>query len=114
LDGGRDLSDVIHLVLRQPEPLSRHRAESSAPSVLEKYFKELESTLIENDIIDKPAQLFNADESGFPLDPKQPNVICKKGMKHPSVISSGNKSQITVLACCNAAGYAIPPQVIFN
>ena len=54
------------------------------------------------------------DESGFPLDPKSPLVVCRRGQKHPSALSSGNKSQVTVLACCNAAGYAIPPFVIFS
>ena len=29
-------------------------------------------------------------------------------------LSSNEKSQITVLACCNAGGYAIPPLVIFD
>ena len=27
---------------------------------------------------------------------------------------TGDKSQITVIACCNAAGYAIPPTVVFD
>ena len=54
------------------------------------------------------------DKSGFPPDPKSPQIVCKRGHQHPSVISSGNKSQIIVLACCNAASYAIPLLVIFH
>ena len=38
----------------------------------------------------------------------------KKGIKHSQSISSANNSQITVLACCNAAGAVIPPFVIFD
>ena len=45
----------------------------------------------------------------MPLDPKPPSVITKKGEKHPSAVGSGDKSQIIVLSCCNAAGYVMPP-----
>ena len=38
----------------------------------------------------------------------------KRGEKHPSFITSGGKSHITVLACCSASGNAIPPLVIFE
>ena len=31
-----------------------------------------------------------------------------------SAVGLGDKTQITVLACCNAAGYALPPFVIFD
>ena len=54
------------------------------------------------------------DESGFPLDPHSPFVLCKRGERHPAFITSGGKTQITVLACCNTAGYSIPPFVIFQ
>ena len=102
------------VTLRKPEPLSHARLAGSHPDVLSHYFEELESTLSDNDIMDSPSVIFNLDESGFPLDPKSPLVVCRSGQQHPSSLSSGNKSQITVLACCNAAGYVIPPFVIFS
>uniref|UniRef100_A0A1X7VBE5 DDE-1 domain-containing protein n=1 Tax=Amphimedon queenslandica TaxID=400682 RepID=A0A1X7VBE5_AMPQE len=43
-----------------------------------------------------------------------PLVVSRRGQQHPSCLLSGNKSQITLLACCNAAGYVIPPFVIFS
>ena len=64
--------------------------------------------------MDKPCQVFNADESGMPLDPPSLKVVATSGAKHSQVICSGNKAQITILACCNAAGYAMPPMVIFD
>ena len=55
------------------------------------------------------------DETWVPLDPKAPYIVASHGQKHPSYISGGSKSQITVLSCCNAAGYTIPPPfVIFD
>lgn len=54
------------------------------------------------------------DESGMPLDHKPPKVIVLKGTKKVHCRTSGNKAQITVLACGNAAGHVIPPMVIFE
>jgi len=50
----------------------------------------------------------------MPLDPSPPLVVAKRGQKNPSAVGSGDKTQVTVLACCNAAGYALPPFVIFD
>ena len=47
------------------------------------------------------------------LDPKAHFVVDHCGQKTPCT-SSGSKAQITVLACCNAAGYTLPPYVIFD
>ena len=82
--------------------------------MIEHYFELLERTLLECEICDRPCQIFNLDESGFPLNPKPPKVVSKKGEKHPSSLSSSERTQITVLSCCNAGGYAIPPLVIFD
>ena len=54
----------------------------------------------------------------MPLDSKPLNFlypgICLKGTKNPYFIMSGNKSQITVVACLNAAGWCILPMVIMD
>ena len=81
---------------------------------LKNILKNLNAHCQRNEILDKPSLIFNMDESGFPLDPKNPFIVCRRGERHPSFITSGSKVQITVLACCNAAGYAIPPLVIFD
>ena len=41
-------------------------------------------------------------------------VVVKKGAKHSRSVTSGDKSQITVLAACNAAGFVLPPFVVFD
>ena len=50
----------------------------------------------------------------MPLCPKPPKIIDKVGAKNPNYLTGNTKSQITVLACVSAAGYAIPPFVIFD
>ena len=102
------------IVLRSPETLSHAQLAGSSFTVLESYFNLLETTLTEAELTDRPCQIFYADESGFPLSPKAPKILAIKNQKHPAALSSGNKSQITVLCCCNAGGYFIPPLVIFD
>ena len=87
---------------------------ASDPEIINNYYDLLECTLCDNDLMDKPSQTFNLDETGMPLDPSPPLVVARCGQKHPSAVGSGDKSQITVLSCCSAAGYALPPFVIFD
>ena len=52
------------------------------------------------------------DEMAMLLDPKSVKYI--KGDKNPLAPSCGNKDQITVVACANAAGYYMPPLVLLD
>ena len=54
------------------------------------------------------------DETGMPLDPLAPKVVAKRGTKHSVATTTGDKLRITVVSCCNAAGYAMPQIVIFH
>lgn len=102
------------ITLRVAAPLSLSRAKASSPDVIENYFDMLEATMAEYDLQAKPCQLFNMDETGLPLDPNPPKVVCAVGEKNPSSIRAGNKSQITAVGCVSAAGYCIPPMIIYD
>ena len=81
---------------------------------MKEYFELLKTTLTENNLFDKPSQLYNVDQTGMPLDHKPPKLVAHKGQKKVRSKTSGNKSQITVIACVNATGQTIPPFVIFD
>jgi hypothetical protein len=102
------------LTLRNPETLTHVRIAGASTALLDNYFNLLETTLKESELEEQPCQIFNLDESGFPLNPKPPKVANCKGEKQPVCTTSNEKSQITVLSCASAGGYAIPPFVIFN
>ena len=102
------------VTIRVAVPLSVARAKAGDPVVLKGYFDMLEECLRMNNIFDKPGCIFNCDETGIPLNPQCIKVIDKKGSKNPSHITSGDKSQLTVMACTCAAGYFIPPMIIFD
>lgn len=93
--------------------LSSCRAMASDPEVISAYFDMLEKTLSENKLLNKPIQIYNLDETGMPLGSKPLKGICLKG-SNPHSITSGLKAQITVVACVNAAGWTIPPMVIWD
>ena len=103
-----------NIALRTTASLSLSRAKTSDICIINKYFDLLQSTIDEYDLNDKPCQLFNMDETGMPLNPKPLKMVCATGSKNPVSITSGNKSQITVVGCVNAAGYCIPPMVIYG
>ena len=86
----------------------------TSDEILDTYFDMLEATLTDNGLIGKPVQIFNMDETGMPLDPNPSSVIAPVGYKHVSCMRSGDKTQITVVACCNASGSVIPPLVVFD
>ncbi len=93
--------------------LSVARAKASSAESLSEYFSTLQETLEESELIDQPGLIYNMDETGFPLEPKPPKTVHRKGDKQPYHITKGSKSQVTVVACVNASGQYIPPMVIF-
>ena len=62
------------LTLRDPEVLAHVRIAGADNSMLENYFNRLETTFCESELNGQPCQIFNLDESGFPLSPKPPKV----------------------------------------
>jgi len=50
----------------------------------------------------------------MPLQHKTLKVVSTKGTKKVRQVSSGTKTQITVLGCASATGQVIPPMVVFT
>ena len=63
-----------------------------------KVFDLLVKTLKDNNLVNKPAQIYNVNKTGMAYE------HCE----------SGNKAQTTVVAYVNAIGQAIPSYVIYN
>ena len=84
------------------------------PEIILRYFDLLEETLRENGLLNESTRIFNCDESGFPLDHKPAKVISQRGLKDLGVATSGDKTQLTILACVSAAGYVLPLLIVFD
>ena len=52
--------------LRIPAKVSMARAKANDPEVISNYFDMYEKVVVDYDIIDKPIQIFNIDETGYP------------------------------------------------
>ena len=104
------------LSLRQGDVTAHVRMDAMNQDTMNHYFSLLHQTLSTHELLDKPAQIYNVDESGVPFNPRPPKVVSPKGRKMKKVRyrSSGRKGQITIVACANATGQAIPPMVIFS
>ena len=102
------------LTIRTAEQLAYARAIAQDQTVLDHYFDLLEQTLLANELISLPSRIFNVDESGFPLQAHKSSVVAEKGSKHPTTATTGDKAQITVIACVSASGATLPPMVIFD
>ena len=48
---------------------------------IENYFKFLKEVLDEHALLEKPAQIYNVDESSIPLDHRPPHVVVKGASK---------------------------------
>ena len=81
---------------------------------MDDYFDQLKKTLEKNNLMKNPSQIYNVDETGMPLDHHPPKVVAVKGQKKVRSRTSGNKSQVTVIACVSATGHVLPPFVIFD
>lgn len=102
------------LTLRTPATVSMARAGAGTRENIDNYFDTLEQILEETSLVDHPALIYNMDEAGFPLDPKPLKTVHRRGEKDPACVSSGYKSQVTVVACVSASGQSLPPLVIWK
>ena len=98
--------------LRTPQAIETYRAKACTPSVMNKWYTDYEQFLLVHNLIDKPHNIWNCDESGFSFCPKSGKVLAPYGTKTVYHVSSG-KGQITTLVCISAAGGIIPPMHVF-
>ena len=88
-----------NLTLQAPAPLSRAQVSTTDLKVASHYFYLLAQTMADNDLLDKSCKIFNMDEPGMPLDPKQVKRVFECGVENMLAPSSGDKTEITVVAC---------------
>ena len=103
-----------HLSLCHGDSTAHICMDSMNRESMEAYFNLLEDTLKEPDLMNRPAQIYNMDESGMPLDARPPNVVAKRGQKKVRYQQPGKKEQISVIGYPNAVGQSIPLMVIFE
>lgn len=102
------------LTLRRGDATAYVQMNAINKETLDQYFSLVKSVREEHDLLNKPSQIYNVDESGVPLDPRPPNIVAQRGSKKVPCRVSGKKRQVTIVACANACGQANSPMVIFD
>ena len=102
------------LSLRKPESLSHSRAIMTNENVINNYYNTLESTLDSYNLKERPDLIYNCDETGVCLDFRPAKVVAPKSARNVWSITSGERTNITVLACGNAEGDMLDPLIIFK
>ena len=102
------------LSLRRSDPLDRNRAEALNSSIVNEYYDLLHTVLTDNNILNNARQILNCDETFVPLDYSREKVVTTKGAKNVYRQSQGTSEHITMLCCASAAGFPLPPLIIFS
>ena len=87
------------LRLRKGDSFSIVRDQATSYTVFKSHFDLLGETLTMYGIKDKPAQIYNCNETGMPLEYKMPKVIAAKSTKKVRQCTSGTKSDNCPCLC---------------
>ena len=94
--------------LRITRPLDKKRAKISSAD-MDEWFTGYEKFIHDQGLQNRPAQVWNCDESSFDLQGRAGRVLGPTTKEKPYHITTGTKEHITVLPCFNACGQWIPP-----
>lgn len=101
--------------IRKAQSMNPARAQKLNKFIVKDYFDKLKGVLQELDLMDKPERIYNIDEKGCRLSlHHQQTVLAKKGAKRVHLVAPEHGENITVVACANANGVAIPPGILFK
>ena len=98
--------------LRTTDKLEKKCAEALSPEIVKEYFDTLKPILEKNNLMNSPQQLYNCNETFFPLDFTREKAVTLKKM-FVYVQAQGTTDHITVLCAASAAGLTLPPFIIY-
>ena len=90
--------------MRTPEALATNRSRAMNPIIIGGYFRDLKTLLEDNELIDKPHLIWNADETSVPFTHAPTKVVARSGSRRVPGRVSNSRDTITMLPCINAAG----------
>ena len=86
----------------------------ASKSTIDDFFAKLGSLYGRLNLIAKPMQIYNIDETGIMVVHKPGKVFSELGRKHVYSLTSGERGKThTVVVCTSASGNALPPLMIY-
>ena len=109
----RFLRNHSEIKMGRPEKLESTRAMACTEESLTAWFNEFQALLTKVGI-KSGDQIFDCDESGFPLQPKNTQRVCidRHARRNFQNVSS-NKVSISTLQCISATGFVLPATLLF-
>ena len=101
------------LTIRTPQPLSYNRAACANKETISDFFAKLGGAYGRLNLLSKPMQVFNTDETGVSIVHKVGKVVAEVGRRVWSVTSAERGKTHTVVTCVSASGFAVPPCLIY-
>ena len=102
------------LTMRKPQPLSYCRAASANQETINDFFGKLGAMYGRLNLISKPMQIYNADETGISIVHKPGKVVAELGHRNVYALTSAERGKThTVLTCVSASGHVLPPMMVY-
>ena len=103
-----------NLTIRSPQPLSYCRALCSNHDILSDFFGKLGALYGRLNLVNRPMQIFNSDETGVSVVYKPGKVVAELGRRNVYSVSAAERGKThTVVSCVSACGFVLPPMIIY-
>ena len=103
-----------NLTMRISQPLSYSRATAANKDIIDDFFAKMGAIYAHLNLLSKPMQIYNVDETGISVVHKAGKVITQVGRKNVWSVTSAEKGKThTVMTCVSASGFVIPPMMIY-
>ncbi|KAJ8941979.1 hypothetical protein NQ314_010203 [Rhamnusium bicolor] len=100
---------------RKPPNLYPARVQKLNKFTVNDHFTKLEEIIRAMNIIDKSERIYNIDEKGCRLClHHQQKVLARKGARRVHLVANEHGQNVSIVACGNAIGTAIPSMILFK
>ncbi|KAJ8969110.1 hypothetical protein NQ314_001920 [Rhamnusium bicolor] len=100
---------------RKAQNLNPARAQKLNKFIVNDHFTKLEEIMGAMNIIDNPKRIYNIDEKGCRLClHHQQKLLARKGARRVHLVANVHSQNVSIVACGNAIGTAIPPMILFK
>ena len=97
-----------------PQALSHCRALCSNKETISDFFGKLGAIYGKLNLISKPMQIYNSDETGVTIVHKPTKVVAELGRRNVYSITSAEKGRThTVLSCVSASAFVLPSCIVY-
>lgn len=103
------------LSLKKLEALEKtRRIATSDPFIIYHFYNLLEKEVCKLELLGRPENIFNLDETSFSADPSRVKRLSGIGQKAHRIAEASSRENTTVMACVSASGRVLPPMIVFK